>query len=189
MNLETRNPASDRKRDPSKKKTCSGILQRPAQRRQCEGLSSRRREFGSSLHGRPRDSWRTPSLRNEFEEAVANFGGYAIRQLECAGIDAAVRHQLPFGQIGFIKAALGEESYEPDFRTGSPVFIVASGYTINGDVEDLVAWSPHIPRKWWLRFGNGYCLGEPGSTLIHVDMSQFLRDGAVGCLPLMVNNG
>ena len=72
---------------------------------------------------------------------------------------------------------------------GSLVFGIATGYDTGGRIEDLVAFIPNVPRRFWLRTGDGRYLGDPASSLVHCDVTRFLRDGANGCMPLIHING
>ena len=129
-----------------------------------------------------------PSLHNEFEAAMEGFKGYQELQLIKAGIDPSVISKLPFRKVGFIRAWTESGRFQPDYIS-YPLFIIATGITTGGGIEDLVGFHPEIPRQWWLRTGEGYCLGDPHSPLIHVDITRFLMDGAQGCVPLANNHG
>jgi hypothetical protein len=136
-------------------------------------------------------SWHIPNISREFETSVANFQGYARIQLEAADIDLSVIKKLPFGKIGYMRAAINfdEGYFEPDPKLGYSVFIIATGYTPGGFIEDIVAFSLKAPTKHWLRNGFGEYLGDPFSSLQHVDITRFLQDGAVGCVKLEHENG
>jgi hypothetical protein len=137
----------------------------------------------------PITTWSVPCLHREFEASVRGFKWTHRLLLEKHGIDLSVIPKLPFGKMGFLRAVNKNGRFQPDAKLGFPFFIIASGCTTGGRIEDLVAFHPEKPRQWWLRTGDGYCLGERGSTLLHVDITRFLRDGAHGCVPLAIGYG
>lgn len=52
-----------------------------------------------------------------------------------------------------------------------------------------VSWRhPCLYREFWLRTRYGCFLGDPGSSLLHVDITEFVKDSARGCFSLTTNN-
>jgi hypothetical protein len=142
-----------------------------------------------------RDPWRLPCLNQEFETAVAAFSGYHLRLLAGAGISGEIIQRLPFGKIGFIRTEIGDRFYAipKGFRhyppqTGWPLYVIPA-FDDFDRIIDLVGFHFERPREFWLRTGHGYCLGDPGSSNLHVDITEFVKDGARGCFSLTGNNG
>jgi hypothetical protein len=125
-----------------------------------------------------------PDLKEEFGAAVTNLGGYAQLQLARAGIDISVQEKLPFGRIGFMKVQIDGDYFTPVQRHGTPVFVAVTAILPGGIIEDLVAFTPDDPKRWWLRTGDGEFLGNPFGPTRHIDICRFLKDGANGYVAL-----
>jgi hypothetical protein len=142
-----------------------------------------------------RNSWRVPCLNREFEADVAAVGGFHLRLLADAGINSKMIRRLPFRKIGFVRAEIHDRFYSrpKGFRhyphqTGWPLYVIPA-FDDYDRIVDLVGFHFAQPRKFWLRTGHGFCLGDPGSSILHVDITEFVKDGARGCFSLAGNNG
>jgi hypothetical protein len=129
------------------------------------------------------------TLRDELAEAVCNLPPATINRLRSFGIPESVILGEPL-RLGVAKVqASATGFYEPN-DDGASVLIVAEGQPagpIWDTLDDLIAFKPQAPERWWRRRGEVQILGaysirpEPVFPLtIHETPLGWLQSGARG---------
>ena len=129
------------------------------------------------------------SLREELADAVTNLPPATIDRLRSFGIPESVILGEPL-MIGVAEAETSPSGlYEPN-DDGESILVVAEGCPaapIWDTLDDLIAFKPQEPGRWWRRCGEAKILGaynvrsEPVFPLtIHETPLSWLRSGARG---------
>ena len=128
-------------------------------------------------------------LGAELADAVCNLPPTTITRLRCFGIPESVILDLPL-MIGVAKVQTFPSGFYEPSEDGDPAVIIAEGWPeppIWDVIEDLIAFKPQEPGRWWRRRGEVQLLGtynirpEPVFPLtIHETPLSWLQAGAHG---------
>jgi hypothetical protein len=128
-------------------------------------------------------------LHDEFAEAVCNLPPATIDRLRGFGIPEAVIFGLPL-KIGVAKVQTFPSGFYEPSDDGENVVIVGEGRRAGlvwATLDDLIAFKPGDPSRWWRRRGEVQVLGSsnirPGSVFpltLHDNPLSWLQAGASG---------
>lgn len=109
----------------------------------------------------------TLDLQSEMERAASRMRSIHFDGLKALGVPMATLGALSAKQytVGMATIEAGEDGTFIPSPDGVPACIVAAVDPYNrplggSGLFDLVAFRPSDPRKWWLRTGNAYALGD-----------------------------
>lgn len=128
-------------------------------------------------------------LLDELAAAVCNLPPATIARLQCFGIPEAVIFDLPL-MIGVAKVQTFPSGFYEPSDDGKNVVITAAGRPAElvwAELDDLIAFRPQDPDRWWRRRGEVQVLGsgnirpEPVFPLtLHDNPLSWLQAGARG---------
>ncbi len=126
---------------------------------------------------------RVIDVRAEFSTAVNAFDKGSLNALvNRYGVPSKTRFYLPGSAIGFARIETDGDLYQPADE-GQGALVMATAIMTGGEFEDLIAFRPSDPDRWFLRTGMGRWLGEfeIGRRLVtapvHIDPPALLSPG------------
>ena len=149
------------------------------------------------------------NLYDEFSSAVESFGKDSQDTLiNRYATPSNARFRVPGGALGITRIETSDGLYQPS-ESGWGAIIMATAIVTGGGYEDLLAFRPATPDRWWLRRGVARWLGEwelgrrmftapvhiePPALMpshrtdepLHIFSNplEWLRAGCDGCVPL-----
>ena len=102
-------------------------------------------------------------LYSEFSTAVRAFGKDSLHALVSRyAVQPKTRFHCPGGAIGLCHVETDGDLYQPtdNHRSDNRALIMATAILTGARLEDLIAFRPADPGKWWLRYGTARWVGE-----------------------------
>ena len=128
-------------------------------------------------------------LNDELAAAVCNLPPATITRLQCFGIPESLIFDLPL-MIGVARVQTFPSGFYEPREDGDPAVIIAVGWPVPPIwvvIDDLIAFQPKAPGRWWRRRGEVQLLGtynirpEPVFPLaVHETPLSWLQSGARG---------
>jgi hypothetical protein len=166
---------SCQKRHPENQNITSRTLQWPAESRQGVGRTSSTQKTAPRFWSHPWASWRLPTAKEEYQDAVRAVENRHLHELVKSGITKAHIDQLPSQKIGVVRARLCDGFYEPN-PMGGEIYVVPA-LDDYGRIVDLVGFHPSMLNKFWVRFGVATFIGNPLTDILATSVADLIRSG------------